>query len=179
MKPNFGDLNEEELIKILNQGNMSQDEFAELIAAMQAKGLNGSIMSVEDPDSEEGKTAQEYIDYHQKLPKTYPEISEKEISWAKKTLFSEQDSIENKKKAIIILAHTGRLDVYKALEKYEKKPDPELKIWINMAIQECQTFLKSNLTDRPIIDVGKISKVGRNDLCPCGSGKKYKHCCSK
>jgi hypothetical protein len=20
-------------------------------------------------------------------------------------------------------------------------------------------------------------KLGRNDLCPCGSGKKYKHCC--
>ena len=20
-------------------------------------------------------------------------------------------------------------------------------------------------------------KVGRNDPCPCGSGKKYKHCC--
>jgi preprotein translocase subunit SecA len=20
-------------------------------------------------------------------------------------------------------------------------------------------------------------KVGRNDLCPCGSGKKYKKCC--
>ncbi|MFC1977742.1 preprotein translocase subunit SecA [Chloroflexota bacterium] len=22
-------------------------------------------------------------------------------------------------------------------------------------------------------------KIGRNDLCPCGSGKKYKHCCGK
>ena len=22
-------------------------------------------------------------------------------------------------------------------------------------------------------------KPGRNDLCPCGSGKKYKHCCGK
>jgi SEC-C motif-containing protein len=22
-------------------------------------------------------------------------------------------------------------------------------------------------------------KVGRNDQCPCGSGKKYKHCCGK
>ncbi len=22
-------------------------------------------------------------------------------------------------------------------------------------------------------------KTGRNDLCPCGSGKKYKHCCGK
>ena len=25
----------------------------------------------------------------------------------------------------------------------------------------------------------KIKKVGRNDLCPCGSGKKYKNCCGK
>ncbi len=22
-------------------------------------------------------------------------------------------------------------------------------------------------------------KIGRNDLCPCGSGKKYKHCCGR
>ena len=22
-------------------------------------------------------------------------------------------------------------------------------------------------------------KIGRNDACPCGSGKKYKHCCDK
>ena len=22
-------------------------------------------------------------------------------------------------------------------------------------------------------------KVGRNELCPCGSGKKFKHCCAK
>ena len=22
-----------------------------------------------------------------------------------------------------------------------------------------------------------LSKAGRNDLCPCGSGKKYKKCC--
>ncbi|MDD3392199.1 MAG: preprotein translocase subunit SecA [Bacilli bacterium] len=25
----------------------------------------------------------------------------------------------------------------------------------------------------------KVTKVGRNDLCPCGSGKKYKQCCGK
>ena len=25
----------------------------------------------------------------------------------------------------------------------------------------------------------KVDKVGRNDLCPCGSGKKYKQCCGK
>ena len=27
--------------------------------------------------------------------------------------------------------------------------------------------------------VRKKVKVGRNDPCPCGSGKKYKHCCGK
>ena len=29
---------------------------------------------------------------------------------------------------------------------------------------------------RPVV---KKNKVGRNDPCPCGSGKKYKHCCGK
>ena len=24
-----------------------------------------------------------------------------------------------------------------------------------------------------------MSKIGRNHRCPCGSGKKYKHCCLK
>ena len=24
-----------------------------------------------------------------------------------------------------------------------------------------------------------VAKIGRNDLCPCGSGKKYKKCCGK
>ena len=25
----------------------------------------------------------------------------------------------------------------------------------------------------------KVSKINRNDACPCGSGKKYKNCCGK
>ena len=28
-------------------------------------------------------------------------------------------------------------------------------------------------------DPSTWGKVGRNDLCPCGSGKKYKHCHGK
>ena len=31
--------------------------------------------------------------------------------------------------------------------------------------------------EKPI--VREAPKVGRNDLCPCGSGKKYKKCCGK
>ena len=32
------------------------------------------------------------------------------------------------------------------------------------------------LAARPAVRSGDVPKVGRNDACPCGSGKKYKHC---
>lgn len=28
-------------------------------------------------------------------------------------------------------------------------------------------------------NIPKPTKIGRNDPCPCGSGKKYKKCCGK
>ena len=43
------------------------------------------------------------------------------------------------------------------------------------------TPLKENLTDGSVskktVVVRKAERIGRNDLCPCGSGKKYKKCC--
>ena len=32
---------------------------------------------------------------------------------------------------------------------------------------------------RGSVTLKKSDKVGRNDPCPCGSGKKYKNCCGK
>ena len=32
---------------------------------------------------------------------------------------------------------------------------------------------------RALANEPKQSKIGRNDPCPCGSGKKYKNCCGK
>ena len=29
------------------------------------------------------------------------------------------------------------------------------------------------------VSIKNDNKVGRNDQCPCGSGKKYKNCCGK
>ena len=40
---------------------------------------------------------------------------------------------------------------------------------------ECIDFVKQPNSSSPQIS----SKVGRNALCPCGSGKKYKRCCGK
>lgn len=37
----------------------------------------------------------------------------------------------------------------------------------------------NNLGDGKPQPIHKGAKIGRNDPCPCGSGKKYKHCCGK
>lgn len=48
-----------------------------------------------------------------------------------------------------------------------------------------QTFVGGGLGDHSagpvdnVIDLATRRKVGRNDPCPCGSGRKYKHCCGK
>ena len=49
--------------------------------------------------------------------------------------------------------------------------------------QERQEISKSKMTNDGKVKLKnkpkKIEKVGRNDMCPCGSGKKYKNCCGK
>jgi len=37
----------------------------------------------------------------------------------------------------------------------------------------------ANFIAKPKVKDAEGNKVGRNDLCPCGSGKKYKKCCGK
>ncbi len=39
------------------------------------------------------------------------------------------------------------------------------------------TLINEGFEDQPYVRSTK--KIGRNDPCPCGSGKKYKHCCMK
>ena len=43
--------------------------------------------------------------------------------------------------------------------------------------KQMQGAAASNTTSQPI--KRDSNKVGRNDMCPCGSGKKYKNCCGK
>ena len=45
----------------------------------------------------------------------------------------------------------------------------------NMNIQN----QSEDIQTKPIESLPVNKKVGRNDPCPCESGKKYKHCCGK
>ena len=53
----------------------------------------------------------------------------------------------------------------------------ELPAWDNLLSEEERKALykKQKLSGTVV----KAKKIGRNDPCPCGSGKKYKKCCGK
>lgn len=53
----------------------------------------------------------------------------------------------------------------------------ELPMWDEIFDPETKKALYLEQKKSGTVIVGK--KVGRNEPCPCGSGKKYKHCCGK
>ncbi|WP_242833746.1 SEC-C metal-binding domain-containing protein [Desulfosporosinus sp. OT] len=55
------------------------------------------------------------------------------------------------------------------------------RLWTNYGHtpNELSSREKSNLRLLPSVQTKYIQKVGRNDPCPCGSGKKYKKCCGR
>ena len=53
----------------------------------------------------------------------------------------------------------------------------ELPQWEKIFTEEERKALYKEQKESTTIRVGK--KIGRNDPCPCGSGKKYKQCCGK
>ncbi|MBO5179329.1 MAG: preprotein translocase subunit SecA [Clostridia bacterium] len=59
----------------------------------------------------------------------------------------------------------------KVQEQENKLPDIMKKLMTNLEAAKAATTEKS----QPKVNKGE--KVGRNDPCPCGSGKKYKKCC--
>ena len=59
-------------------------------------------------------------------------------------------------------------DVQKAAEKFMKREQVAVPTSINLEGDSA-----------PVNRTVKKVKVGRNDPCPCGSGKKYKKCCGK
>lgn len=57
----------------------------------------------------------------------------------------------------------------------EKQKQAMLK---NLAVAAKASLQGGSEKPEPV-SVRAASKPGRNDLCPCGSGKKYKHCCGR
>ncbi len=65
--------------------------------------------------------------------------------------------------------------LYKKMVEYRAEHLYTLKQWNNIFDETEQKILYTEQRNSRTVVKGK--KVGRNDPCPCGSGKKYKKCC--
>ncbi|KPA18935.1 cobalamin biosynthesis protein CobT [Candidatus Magnetomorum sp. HK-1] len=68
-----------------------------------------------------------------------------------------------------IKGHPQAQKVMAELRKNEMETHRQLAVALNAFRKNVQTFFKNT----------QLNDIGRNDPCPCGSGKKYKKCCLK
>jgi len=66
--------------------------------------------------------------------------------------------------------------LYKKMVEYKAKHLITLPEWNNIYTEEEREKLYAEQKSSKTV-VREGEKVGRNDPCPCGSGKKYKKCC--
>jgi len=170
-------LNFNDLFK--DKTDWSPEELSDFLEIAHASGKTTFVTMIDDPNSPEAKSAKEYIDSHHLLPSNYKDTTEEEIEEHGSRLFDPKTPINEKKKILMLLAHLGVYESYRILKRYQENPDPELQFWAKMAFDECRTFARQNLSDDALMALTLIGKIGRNDPCPCGSGKKFKKCCGK
>ena len=72
-----------------------------------------------------------------------------------------------------------------SLLSYYKSDSVEKKIFSSASVlyaakifEEMMNVVSKKEASAEVKDID-FSNVGRNDKCPCGSGKKYKNCCGK
>lgn len=89
----------------------------------------------------------EYIRYHDRVDTG--KWNEKQILRESEKLFLLAVSSQKKKEILFILAHTGTVKCYRAIEKYLKEAKGTLKAWTGLALEECCMFVESYLLDEP------------------------------
>jgi len=62
-------------------------------------------------------------------------------------LFDPSVSIQDKKDLLVLLASQEKVEAFRAIEKYAKNPDSELRTWSILALQESRMVIQSSLMD--------------------------------
>ncbi len=87
----------------------------------------------------------EYLEFSHSFEIYKPD--EKEMQNFGNILFCPESSDEDKKRPLAILAHTGTISAYELLSLFHKHSKNKMKLWAEMALQECRMFLESDLAD--------------------------------
>jgi len=86
----------------------------------------------------------EYFNYGRDMKTGF---SEKLISEHQNDLFNPDVPIDEKKNLLVLLASQDKVEAFRTIEKYAYNPDPELRSWSILALQESRMVIQSSLLD--------------------------------
>ena len=89
----------------------------------------------------------------------------------------EANPVEEMEEDTVVSLNFDNAKLYKGMVAAGAEWLYELPMWNDIFDEETRKALYLEQKKSGTVVVGK--KVGRNDPCPCGSGKKYKKCCGK
>ena len=184
------------------EGYITEDDKSEIVEYVNTNYLKKNNLTVKDVKDLKDDEMIDYLyellikDYSDKI-KDAPHFNEFEKAISLRiidALWVDHITAMEQLKEAIMLRGYGQVNPLQAytIEGYELFDELENKINGNIA----QFLLKANIeqnTERKQVNKGKASdgkailksipvkseKIGRNELCRCGSGKKYKNCCGK
>jgi len=106
-----------------------------------------------------------------------PFIPEDELVAAVNGAFSDMDERDFKRNTADPLNHFSRENIQN-LHNINDEEDEENEDEDNEFEDEIDPIIKDDSPEPAMEEIkSKEKKIGRNDPCPCGSGKKYKKCC--
>ena len=184
------------------EGYITEDDKSEIVEYVNTNYLKKSNLSVDDVIDLKDDDLIEHIyellikDYNEKI-KDAPRFDEFEKAISLRIIdnlwVDHITAMEHLKEAIMLRGYgqvnplqAYTIEGYELFDELENKINSSiaqflLKASIEQNVERKQT-LKGNANDgkekvkaKPI----QKNKIGRNDSCPCGSGKKYKQCCGK
>ena len=186
-----------------NLDNVLTDEELENIASFANENLLRNDIKKKSLENKSADDIIEYIymkakkEYEEKISSVPEEISnefEKALSLQViDNYWMEQINVMSHLREGIYLRQYGQEDPLRAYttEGYElfdamlEKIDHDITIFLLKAeirqnVERKQVNKEAKTNDKETVKQPKrVKKIGRNDPCPCGSGKRYKQCCGK
>ncbi len=148
---------------LINMASLSQEQFVTKIKDLylSKKKERASIVGIEENNNLEKRIFLQIIDFTWRSHLQYLEQLRQVIGLRS---YGQKDPLSEFKKEAFTLFE-GLL---------EKIKNDVIKFLLNLNIIVSNQDAKKEKVSKIITE---NKKVGRNEKCPCGSGKKYKHCC--
>ena len=187
---------------IAPEGHLTENDKSEIVEYVNTNFLKKQNLKVEDIIDLKDRDVPEYIsslvikDYEEKV-KGLPVRNEFERAISLRVIDSNwvehMNTMEHLKEGIGLRGYSQTnpvqaytMEGFELFDKLLDKIDNDISVFLLKAEIRQNTEMKQTIKgsandgkEKIKSTPKKVTKIGRNDPCPCGSGKKYKQCCGK